>query len=360
MFAQITHLDQMLRAIEHKSEFVHIQKDGYSVVDYVFVDSNTFESNLHLEGRGIKFDQNGKLIARPFHKFFNYGEKPHADANLDWSGNMTIMEKLDGSMIHPALINGELVFMTRKGVTDTALQAMEEVRYDKDEMVMMLKMGLTPIYEYVSPNNRVVVHYDRPHLIHLATRENVTGRYVARGESVIRENTFTGRDEILEYVKGLEGSEGFVIAFDDGHMIKIKADEYVLLHRNIDLAGSEKRVAELVLNDKVDDILPMLDEARKADLIRYQRQMNARILLVAKTADHYVRRCAHLSQKDFALSVNSEHVRKEIRPILFKVRAGAHPIEAVKKAFASMTKTNSDIEANRKFLRVDPLNTRPM
>lgn len=360
MFPRIAHLNDVLPHTRGKSEFVHIQKDGYSVIDYVYTDSDTFSSPHLLECRGIKFDANGNILSRPFQKFFNYGEKPARDAELDWSpSNITIMEKLDGSMIHPALIRGELVFMTRKGVTDTALQAMRECDYNPDMMVNLLKLGVTPMFEYVSPNNRIVVNYDRPQLIHLASRSTTGGLYLQYGSDVRVKNQFNSRDEILEYVKGLSGSEGFVVAFDDGHMVKIKADEYVLLHRNIDLAGSEKRVIELILNDKVDDLLPMLDEPRRVELESYRDQLNNSIRMTAKYIVARVEKLQSLSQRDFALTIQSEDPRWT-QPILFSVRNGVQPREAVVKCFNTLGRTQADIDANRSILGVSPLNTRPM
>ena len=80
-------------------------------------------------------------------------------------------------MIHPALVNGELVFMTRKGVTDVAIQAMNECDYDADEMIRLIKEGFTPIYEFISPNNKIVLHYDKPELIPINLRHRETGKY---------------------------------------------------------------------------------------------------------------------------------------------------------------------------------------
>ena len=112
----IKDLNQILPKIQGKDEFVVIDKDDYIVIDYVFQGPFTFDSPEALECRGIKFNKDGSILARPFQKFFNHGERGH---ELDSTRPHTVLEKLDGSMIHSAMLNDQIVLMTRKGITDT-------------------------------------------------------------------------------------------------------------------------------------------------------------------------------------------------------------------------------------------------
>ena len=73
-FPVIKNLDD-IKEILKKDEFKVIQKDGYQVLSYMFQDSNTFETPLEAEARGLIFDMEGNVIARRFHKFFNVGER---------------------------------------------------------------------------------------------------------------------------------------------------------------------------------------------------------------------------------------------------------------------------------------------
>jgi RNA ligase len=166
MFPLIKHIDDVLPHIADKPEIARIEKDGYTVLDYIYAGVSTFDNAFARECRGLKFDSQGNLIGRPFHKFFNLNETEETKfENQDWSQQLFIHNKWDGSMIHPALVNGELVFMTRKGVTDVALQAMSECEYDADEMIRHIRDGFTPIYEFISPNNKIVLHYDEARLV---------------------------------------------------------------------------------------------------------------------------------------------------------------------------------------------------
>lgn len=72
-------------------------------------------------------------------------------------------------------------------------------------------------------------------------------------------------DELLEKVRALRGEEGIIIRFADGHMLKIKGDEYVQIHKTKDIVRVDRNIVELVLNETIDDTRAMLDPL---DLVR--------------------------------------------------------------------------------------------
>ena len=171
----IKDLNQILPKIQGKDEFVVIDKDDYIVIDYVFQGPFTFDSPEALECRGIKFNKDGSILARPFQKFFNHGERGH---ELDSTRPHTVLEKLDGSMIHSAMLNDQIVLMTRKGITDTAKQAWEAVTENHIRLFEDAAWnGVTPIFEYTSPNNRIVLPYSEPKLTLIGIRNTVTGEH---------------------------------------------------------------------------------------------------------------------------------------------------------------------------------------
>src|SRR5690242_11836962 len=114
MYPRITHIEQMREAFnklrdhyKQKGEpFPFVEKktsEGYSFFNYTFMTRNTFPDPssapdddirycymLMRECRGICFDQEtGKVISRPFQKFFNVNEKEE-----------TQQDKLDLSQAH--------------------------------------------------------------------------------------------------------------------------------------------------------------------------------------------------------------------------------------------------------------------
>lgn len=344
----IKHIDDLLPAIEGRSEFVVIDKGDYTVIDYLYLEKDSFDDPRRLECRGIKFDRDGKILARPFHKFFNLGEKeqPH---EVDFSREHRIMEKLDGSMIHPAMVNGELRLMTRKGCTDVAAQA-EELFLRKPSyfkfMDDMICQGYTPIFEYIGPENRIVLRYDDPQLILLAVRGNYHGDYKSRYPMVRQASAYgvpvvdnssapsisvSGTEAWLRHVRDLKDKEGYVIAFDDGHMLKVKADEYLRQHRALDDLGSKKKVLALVLQGFEDDIMSMLDETDAEELRNFSFEVNRQVRTLVADTRLVVILWDHLSQKDFATDIVPNYGKWQ-HAALFKCRAEEDPAPYIKKA----------------------------
>ena len=70
-FPIIRHLDDVYDHFVGRPEFAIMDKGDYTVIDYVYADTDTFANEILLEGRGLKFDRDGNLIGRPFQKFFN-------------------------------------------------------------------------------------------------------------------------------------------------------------------------------------------------------------------------------------------------------------------------------------------------
>jgi hypothetical protein len=77
-------------------------------------------------------------------------------------------------------------------------------------------------------------------------------------------------DQILEYVRAQEGTEGIVIRFYNGHMLKIKSEWYLAIHGAKDAITEEKNVVQMIIDETLDDAKALvLDEDRK-NLDRYE------------------------------------------------------------------------------------------
>ena len=79
-FPEIKHIDDVLPHIQGRDEFLVMEKDGYTVINYAVAFEETFQwdendpvgSAIRRECRGLIFDRNtGNLISHPYHKFFN-------------------------------------------------------------------------------------------------------------------------------------------------------------------------------------------------------------------------------------------------------------------------------------------------
>lgn len=328
-------------------EFKVIQRDNYQVIDYVFVNKDSFDHHdILLECRGIKFDLEGNLIARPFHKFFNVNEKESLD-DIDFTKEHHILEKLDGSMVHTCVLDNEVRLMTRKGITEVSLFAEKEVFQDKDLRAKIYSQshrtpsGFTLVFEYVSPNNRIVIQYKKPELYLLAVRELQSGRYLPRKEvnCIARKLGIKTPSKMkfnsLNEVSDLLDKEGIVITFNDGHFLKMKADDYLMKHRAASYFDSKKQIVNLVMSGAVDDQLSFFDDESQEKLLVFNDACFKQLyddLKKIKSKEHL----KNLDRKTFAQTINKE-IDRAFRPFYFKFYDGyddAQLMQMLKKFYS--------------------------
>lgn len=321
---RIDHIDQVLPSISGRQDFIHVRKDGYSVIDYVYTDKDSFADPIRLELRGIKFDDDGDIIARAFEKFFNVGEREQLH-EIDFTQPHYVMDKLDGSMVHPAIVRGEVLYMTRMGHTEHAQTA--QSRHWVPGVRDFLELGWVPIFEWTAPDNRIVVRYPESRLTLLAVRHMVTGKYLDRSRlpSVANDlgvpivSTFgavTHAPQFMAKAKELHDAEGYVIRFANGRAYKVKADEYLKQHRAKSDLDSEKKVLAVVLDRKEDDLSAALDPSDASILIDYASSVNAEINSLSQGVIGYAAEHSHLDRKSFAIGPAQEYDSR-LRSALF-------------------------------------------
>ncbi|MFU0504167.1 RNA ligase [Pseudaminobacter sp. NGMCC 1.201702] len=356
----ISHINDVLPYVEGRKDFVVADKGDYTVIDYVFAGEDTFDHPARVECRGIKFAPDGSVLARPLHKFMNIGQAPDTQPDkIDFGQPHTITEKLDGSMIHPAIVSGEVVFMTRMGRTDVAKKA-ERHLTEHVEMACraMLDNHITPIFEWTAPENRIVVRYDDSNLTLLAVRHNYSGAYQDRKSAAMwardmgiplvshRSPSHTNAADFLAYARAIQGAEGFVVRFDNGLWVKAKGDDYVLKHRAKDSILQEKNILALVLNGGLDDVLPLLDEPDARAAREYAAAVEAGLAETAEELERRVAANSNLPQKEFALEFASE-LPALLQAPAYQVRRGANAHDVIRARIAANTNSQSHVDANR-------------
>lgn len=305
IFPSIAHLDQIRAIIKDKNEFIIAERDFGYVVNYTHVSNDTFPNltgpndyvNAMLrECRGLLFDKEGNIISRPFHKFFNLNEREETnlDAVIRSMGiPHTLYEKLDGSMIRPIWYpNKTFRLGTKMGITDTAMNAeiwlTKNPNYSKF-ITDLRPIGVTPIFEWISRKNKIVLDYPEEQLVLLDIRMNSTGGYltwdyistIANNYNIALVKSYNGKpasiQALIESIKTQEQIEGYVLRFDDGHRVKIKADWYVALHKTKDAIRTEKNVLELYFNNQIDDLYPLLDDNDRQKVKMYIKSVDKAI-----------------------------------------------------------------------------------
>jgi len=310
-FPKIERIEDVLPAIKGRDEFIVAERDGFTVINYNvgFEDTFTIDEDdlmanygraipkgvMRRECRGIIFYPDGRIMSRPFHKFFNVGEREETQLHsIDMSQPHTIMEKMDGSMIRPMIVNGKLRLGTKMGITDTSIaaeQALEANTGEQFEDVLDFLDGLvrdhvTPLFEFIAPDNRIVIRYDEPELVLLGLRSNFDGGYMAyegkKGKRLAElfrpapeYGTVDGSfEEYIERQRDKEGREGDIIRFGNGHMLKIKNDWYVRIHKVKDKIRTDRHVLALLLNNDLDDVYPHLDKDDFDRVKQYERDFH--------------------------------------------------------------------------------------
>jgi RNA ligase len=283
---------------------------------------------LRRECRGIVFDKEGNILRRPYHKFFNLNERDETQfSQVDLSKPHSILEKLDGSMIVPYRVNGRIVWGTKMGDTEVASPVHQFVA-DNPQYVEFFEAceihNLSPIFEWMSRKQRIVIDHPVDRLVLTAIRNINTGQYLSydemkvyadvNGIEVVNEFPVEGKsiEEICDYVRVQPDTEGVVIRFDDGHMLKLKTDDYVRIHKAKDAILKERNVVDLIINEKLDDVMAMLPEEDHIELEKYQTRLLAAMNKTVTDLDTLVHKMqmTFATNKEYALSsVKKTHGR---------------------------------------------------
>lgn len=146
--------------------------------------------------------------------------------------------------------------------------------------------------------------------------------------------SFADAKDLIAYTRELRDMEGFVVSFFDGHKIKVKADHYVMIHRTKDLIRSDRNIADIIVNEQLDDVIPLLDATDLATVRAYERRFDAalenalgrleglvtlaRVLHGGVKKDVAINFVPNLVNKEDASFIFSALDGKELRPLVIK------------------------------------------
>jgi len=377
-FPYITNISDVLPAIEGRDEFVVAEKEGYTVINYnvmmadtfpdVIVDADPYDqasgvfeqrdynAAIRRECRGIIFDSaTGEILRRPFHKFFNVNEREETqDHVVDLSRPHAILEKLDGSMIAPFIVNGQMIWGTKMGATDVAKPVEDFVdnnRHYRHFAHNMIMAGFTPIFEWCSRKQRIVLDYREDQLVLTALRAIGNGQYASYDRLLAEADIWnipvvrafepqTDMKAFLEYVRDLEDLEGFVVRFDDGHMLKLKCHWYLQIHKAKEAILQDRNIVELILDEALDDVKSHLPQEDRDRLTQFEGMINLRIILAARAIYGVVSylRQNDIDRKTFALD-HAQSINGFDRPIVFK-NFGGTSIEKIEADVRNTIRNN--------------------
>ena len=359
-FPHITHLDDVWPHVAENPAIRKFVNGPFTIVRYLINDSDFFKTPWDMECRGLVFDSaTGSLLCRPLHKFFNLLVVQHLDDLLQ-RGDLTFEDKLDGSMIFTCVHHDTLHFFTKGGDTLHARQAAERAPENIHALARdAARQNLTPIFEHVGPENRIVLAYEKEEFVLLAVRDIHTGAYstqladqLAGVHGVRRPDiraTIRAQTDLREAVATIaqqDDIEGVVAVAPDGNRIKIKSRSYLQIHKTVSMMGVERHVLHAILGDIQDDIYPLLRPEQRAVLHAYEKEVNAWISDTIQRAQDAADRHANLSGRDKAMAIQRDNTPSWQR-FVFMADKGKLNAESARKVFAQSLRTQSDIENAR-------------
>lgn len=294
-FPTINHISEVKNVIDNHNDFFMKEDDinGLYIFDYRINSPSTFptvidnDTAILRECRGLIFGADGNILSRRHHKFFNVDEKNETlTSNISIEKNCRILEKLDGSMISPVYIRhlDRFHWCTKMGITDVSIPVTDFANSRKNYIEFAsycYENNITPIFEWVSPLQVIVIHYSSSNLILTDMRQNISGEYLDYEEiinlckrfAIPLVDTFLVENnsivDLINNIKHIKDKEGIIIRYNNGHKIKLKSDWYIAIHKSIDRLRSEKDIISLFLNNEIDDILGKINKNFRNNIKKY-------------------------------------------------------------------------------------------
>ena len=279
------------------------------------------------EARGIVIDIRRLIpVCWGFNKFGNYHEA-YVDT-IDWT-TARVQDKIDGSIMklwyNPYArkwqwsTNG-VIFAENAEVSSLACSNFMQLISMADNYSSIdydsLNKAYTYIFELVSPENQIVIKYDKTHLYHLGTRNNVTGEelitdidiehpheYAVHSfEDCLKAAEALNVDDVVKY-------EGFVVVDADWHRIKVKNSTYLFFHHFTNNRILNKSILIEFLRSDDCDVETLVENFKSNEaIIRYYDDQIRQLEINVQTYMNYVRalyKQLNYDRKALALQIKS-------------------------------------------------------
>ena len=267
-----------------------------------------------MRGVTFVFNKDGSLFKRflMLSKFFNLDQVENTQYNIVKDKKIkSITEKEDGSLIAFMYLPDDTIFAKTIGSFNNeqsvaAMKILNKGGKLRTFISAMLYKGYTPLFEYVSWDNRIVLKYSKPELRLIGIRNNKNGEFIPGFKvenpecQVAKEVTNVTLDNLIEKSKVEEDREGWVVEFEDGQMIKIKTDWYFNLHgiRTTNIFR-EDFVIRNYLEEKLDDVISQLDEKEDEDAFKFVDRVKLAVDAKIKDIDKHVVKLKKVYKKEY-------------------------------------------------------------
>jgi len=299
----------------------------FSIYSYKIVDYSDFFKYSAFELRGLTFIND--FPDKPFysiHKFFNLNENEfYSLSNIKkLIGNkIKIREKIDGSLISTIYHNDKIYVKSKTSFNSIQAKKSQEFINENKNYQDFIKYcydnNLQPIFEYVSPENQIVLFYPEIKLICIQIRTN-RGKYLDYFDYLqlckkfnipyVKEYNYL-LDDLIKLQEIEKDIEGWVASnINQTFFFKVKTNWYLERHRLIAPDNlRENLILEYILNETIDDIISYLSfESEKRKYLENIRQ-KVNFYFNKKVEEIFIilKENQGLSRKEFALKFKDNH-----------------------------------------------------
>jgi len=313
-----------------------VEDEHFAILSYSQIDAPKMNPIVQ-ECRGLVLDKHTLgIAAKPFTRFFNYGEAEEVTSKFVWDDVITSYEKMDGSLciVWYDIYNNKWRFNTRSSFGDS------ELAFNKswgefmkscftNEQLRKMDTAYTYVFEFVSPYNKVVRDYKEPavYLLAMFNGKVELNSYCVDSEADdLKFNrpakyVFKNLDEVKTFIQKQETNdptfEGLVLQDVNGMRLKVKSSTYVALHQ---LKGNgniflPKNLIPFILAGETDEVVAYFPEAK--GIIE---EVETKIESMYKQLHDVWWMCQdYEEQKKFAIYITKENVTP-FNSILFKMK----------------------------------------
>ena len=296
----------------------------------------TDTESVFRECRSVVIDIiNEQLVLVPFRKFFNLNEVEEnkferIETEIKNAKSVEITDKLDGSMQSARYYNGD-IFLSGSMALDRNNSWRLSDGYRKltqnHKTMIAENAEYTFNFEYISIKDSHVVAYsiEQEGMYLIGMRNVYTGKQLSYKEvkdfaikydvpmTKIEDRSF---DDIIYDSKRFKSTEkeGWVLNID-GHMIKLKCDDYVQLHRVLNKFSSVNTVIKSIADGTYDDLLSKVPENYTGRIRKIARLIYEYMKKINEAIDHYYLKAPVNDKKEYMVWV-ANNCPKEIQGYL--------------------------------------------
>lgn len=279
-----------------------------------------------LQARGLVIDHMGKVIGRPFPKFFNLGDSQAHNAippvpqplpeNLKEISHR-IYTKLDGSLGIYFNYEGHWIMASRSSFTsEQALVATELANISN--LPKKCDPKYTYVFEIIYPSNRIVVDYhEKKELVLLGVILNSSledGYEEITGDALLQTARHLGVECASDCTESFSGEltldklkklnwknrEGFVVRFENGSRLKIKFEDYITSHSIRTGFKTELLTKWIVEGKDIESCLDLIPDEMHEQVNAVEKVLQAHVQeKIEKLTEHVL---LFSCQKDFSFS----------------------------------------------------------